>query len=243
MKGQQGILYVDNNEPTNIINALRPAVENLVVGPLNLSYDKADYYWVDIKNNERMRERKQLTEALSDIDAVDEQLQRHLHNCDELGLIVEGVGAPTIDGIQAYALTEDKRFYRPAWKHGKQPQLMSRWHSFKWSLRHGCGVLVEQTSHWSETVYSILADYNESMKPEHGTLSHYTHEHMPAWSRNLHIENLTRLKDLRIGEVAATKLIKEFGTFHAVINAGYADLVAIMGGTWTRNFLAKIGKG
>ena len=77
MKGLPNTLYIDSNEPENIINVLRPAVENCVVAPLNLSFGKADYYWLNLTEHEVMIERKQTSEAISDIDAVDEQLQRH----------------------------------------------------------------------------------------------------------------------------------------------------------------------
>jgi len=102
VRGEPDFLYADNNELSEILDALRPAVPNLVIAPLNLSYGKADYYWINQSGAETMKERKQISEALSDIDAVEEQMQKHLGECDELELIVEGVALPTPDGVQTF---------------------------------------------------------------------------------------------------------------------------------------------
>jgi hypothetical protein len=242
MKGEQGVLYVDSNEPDNIIDGLRPAVDRLVVAPLNISFGKADYYWLNVVGNEVMVERKQTGEALADIDSVDEQLQRHLHNCDELSLLVEGIGVPTASGVQTYKLSKDGKYFIQSFNYDKQPQLWARWESYKWALWHDAGVFVAETNHWSHTVHHILTCYNQSQKVEHSALKHYTHEHMKPWTRNLQVENLTRLRGLNIGEVTALKLIKEFKTFGGVMNASYTDLVGIMGGKFTKQFLMGIGR-
>ena len=137
MKGLPGILYIDSFEPDAIAGGLKPIMPSTVV-PVN-TWGKADYYWVDIAGNERMIERKQIGEALGDLNAVEEQLQRHLHECDELTLLVEGVALPTQDGVQVYDYRDEQwdtgqRWMQPGWykgyAHRKQPKLWSRWHSF-----------------------------------------------------------------------------------------------------------------
>ncbi len=252
LKGQPGILYIDQHEPSNIVDVVRPALPSVVSGiPLNTSYGKADYYWLNFESKESMRERKQIGEAISDIDAVDEQMQRHLHNCDELELIAEGVAMPTPDGVQTYKISKDGRFFRPDYQFKNQPQLWARWEAFKWDLWHDCNIAVIETNSWEQTAHHIVTSFKQSQKPNHHTLKRYTHEYMPKWitqehikewKRNPHIDNLVRLKGLRIGEVTATKLIKRFDTFFAVMNAPYAELVGVMGGKFAEQFLKGIGR-
>ena len=239
MKGQPGILMVDHFEPDVIVNGLMPAVPTVVL-PLNSGWNKADYYMVDPAGNERMKERKQLSEALSDIDAVEEQLGRHLHECDELTLLVEGVGMPTPAGVQIYEYKDSR------WVKGhtfdRQPQLWKRWTAFKYSLIHNAGVQVEETVHWHSTVQNISTWFQKSMDPTSTTMSRYVIPHMKPFHKDPHIDNLCRMKGMDIGETTAIKLIAELGTIHGVMTARYSDLVGIMGGAWTRQFLEAIGR-
>ena len=238
MRGHPGILYIDTFEPDNIANGLDPVVP-CTRGPIN-TWDKADYYWVDLKDNERMMERKQISEALSDLDAVEEQLMRHLHECDELTLLVEGVAKPVSWGVQTYHYASQG--WRLGYAHRNQPTLWSRWNSFKYSLWHNAGVHVEEVSHWTSSVQSIATAFKKSMNPSSTTLNRYVVPHMPPFNVNPHVDNLCRLKGMKIGEKAALALIAELDTFYGVMTASYTDLVGIMGGAWTRNFFQATGR-
>jgi hypothetical protein len=250
MKGHPGVLYIDSNEPQAIAAGLSPIMPT-TVAPIN-TWGKADYYWVDAAGNERMVERKQIGEALSDINTVEEQLQRHLHECDELTLLVEGVAMPTSRG--AHIFEYNQRGYRdsagdyreqgwyPGYEFKQQAKLWSRWHSFKYSLWHNAGVHVEEVSHWKGTVECISTAWTKSMDPSNTTLNRYVVPHMPPFHKNPHIDNLCRMQGLGLGEATAIKLIEEFGTVHGVMTAKYTDLVGIMGGAWAKKFLAGIGR-
>jgi len=237
MKGHPGILYIDSYEPLTISSAIEPVVLT-AVAPVNI-WNKADYYMVDPLGNERMVERKQLSEALSDLDAVEEQLGRHLHECDELTLLVEGVAKPISTGVQTY------NFHSGRWVAGflhKQATLWSRWNSFKYSLWHNAGVHVEEVSHWHGTVQFLTTWFNKAMDPANTTLNRYVVPHVPPFHKDPHVDNLCRLKGMDIGEKTAIKLIGEFGTIHATFDARYSDLVGVMGGAWTKQFFEAIGR-
>ncbi len=235
MKGHPGILNIDHFEPDPMQRALSPAVPTIVV-PLN-TMGKADYYMVDPQDNERMIERKQIGEAISDLDAVEEQLGRHLHECDELTLLVEGVATPTPKGVQVYRKSGGQ--FVPGFAYN-QPTLWSRWNSFKYSLWHNAGVHVEEVSDWQSSVQFITTWFKKAMDPSSTTLNRYVVPHMPPFHKNPHIDNLCRLKDMGMGEVAATALIAKFGTFYGVMTAPWVELVGVMGGPWTRAFFEAI---
>lgn len=239
MKGHSDILYIDHYEPDAIAAGLCQSTSTTVRVPLN-TWGKADYYMVDLLENERMIERKQLSEALSDLDAVEEQLSRHLHECDELTLLVEGLGMPTPEGVQTYKYASGR--WRDGHKHEHQPKLWKRWMGFKHSLRHNVGVEVEETAHWWGSVQFISTWFHKSMSPTSTTMRRYAIPHMAPFHKNLQVDNLCRLKDVGIGESTAIKLVGEFGSVYGVIAAKYTDLVGVMGGAWTRAFFETIGR-
>lgn len=252
MRGLPGILYIDTFEPQLIVSGLEP-IMSTVVAPIN-TWDKADYYWVDPQGNERMVERKQISEALSDLEAVEEQLGRHLRECAELTLLVEGVAMPTSTGVQTYDHYNqgdtiphtNHQWKSEGWHkghtHSKQPKLYSRWHSFKYSLWHNAGIHVEEVSHWKGSIEYIATAFEKSMNPSNTTMNRYVVPHMPPFDKNPHIDNLCRLKDMGLGEKNSIRLIEELGTFHGVMTAPYSTLVGIMGGAWTKKFLKAIGR-
>lgn len=240
MKGQPGVLMIDQHEPPAIVTGLSQ-VNTVSVLPLNLTWDKADYYMVDVpQENERMVERKQLSEALSDLNAVEEQLGRQLHHCDELTLLVEGVGMPTATGVQIYTYKSGQ--WEKGYEHKNQPALWKRWTSFKHALRHNAGVEVEETAHWYGTVQFLGTWFDRANDPTSTTLKRYIIPHMPPFHRDPHVDNLCRLKGYGIGEATAIKLVEEFGSFYGVVTAEFADLVGVMGGAWTRKFFEASGR-
>lgn len=236
MKGYTGILHIDHYEPYQISDGLKPDMPTTVV-PLN-DWGKADYYMVDPEGNERMVERKQVSEALSDLDAVEEQLGRHLHECDELTLLVEGVAMPTPTGVQTYNFTNGQ--WVQGYEHKRQPKLWKRWAGFKYTLRHNAGIHVEEVSHWHGTVQFLSTWFHKAMDPTSTTMTRYVIPHMAPFHKDQHVDNLCRLKGMGIGESTAIKLVDEFGGLHGVMTAGYADLVGLMGGPWVRQFFEAI---
>ena len=227
------ILYSDNNEPANITNALRKRAPSHK-GPLN-NNGKADYYWIKLDNKQHMNERKQFAEALGDLDGLEEQLHRHLGECDELTLSVEGIPYVTDSGVMVYELVEGR--LRKRHRFDKSPYLWQRWEALKWSLIHKCGIVVVEPRDWIQTVEYLIADFKASYEPEHTTLRRYTIPHIAQMSKNPHIDNLMRLHGLRIGEATAKRLVQRFGTLANVFKASEPELIAVMGKPWVDNFI------
>lgn len=244
MNAQPGILYIDTFEPSRIVAGAEPVVPTQVTS-LNLEWDKADYYLIDPLGNQRMIERKQISEALSDLDGLEEQLGRHLHHCDELTLLVEGVAKPMHNGVQTYLYKGGiwvEGYFHEEKPGTKKHNLWARWNAFKYILWHDAGVHVEEVSHWQGTLTYLITWFKRANDPESQMLKRYIIPHMPPFHKNPHIDNLMRLKGFRIGQTTAVELINEFGTFAAVMNARRSDLVAVKGGAWTRNFFEVTGR-
>jgi len=234
------VLYVDTYEPENIAKALGKVAPAVQVGLNNDG--KADYYWLNLKDKQVMYERKQLGEALSDLDRLEEQLYRHLVECDELSLIVEGVGKATQSGVQIYKQGRWGWNVKGGHSFGRQPGLWARWESLKWSLWHECGVYVVEVSDWEQTVWHLNTAFKQTYRPEHTTLKRYTVPHIGQMSKNKHIDNLMRLHGCRVGEANAKRLVERFGSVRGVMQASEAELIGCMGGAWTANFMQTISK-
>lgn len=232
------ILYSDTHEPINIVYGLKTTIPSVQL-PLNEN-GKADFYWLDLLIKQRMYERKQLGEVLSDLDGFEEQLHRHLGECDELSVIIEGVPEILADGVQVYSYQKGR--LRKGHRFTKQPYLWARWEALKWSLWHECGVYVVEVAGWEQTVRHLAAAFKASYVKDHTTLKRYTIPHVPQMVKNPHVDNLMRLKGLRIGEVTAKKLVKRFGTLAGVMNAREVELIGAMGGQWTKNFMKGVGR-
>lgn len=232
------ILYSDTHEPLNIVRGLKTTVASVQL-PLNEN-NKADYYWLDLLDKQRMEERKQLGEVLSDLDGFEEQMHRHLGECDELSAVIEGVPEFKPDGVQVYSYQGGR--LKKGHRFTKQPYLWQRWEALKWSLWHECGVYVAEVSGWEQTVRHLVAAFKASYVKEHTTLKRYTVPHITQTVKNPHVDNLMRLKGLRIGEVNAKRLIARFKTFAGVMNAKEVDLIGTMGGAWTKNFMKGVGR-
>lgn len=239
-KLKEHILYVDTYEPDAYVTYLSQSVpaEKANLNMLGLP----DYYWIALKASTNGYSRKQLGEALSDVSAVEEQLSRDLKHCDNISLLTEGVGVPTPAGTQIYELTTSQEYFRKGFHHNFNQNTWSRWEAFKWSLWHEKGIQTVEVSTSQATIRHLAAAFKQSMKPEHTTLERYIVPHVAPRSQNQHIDNLLRLKGVDIGPKRAQTLIKEFGTFHGVTNAGYAKLVGMMGGAWTDKFFTTIGR-
>lgn len=238
-------LFQDTFEPIDIYQLMLPSVPTLIIESLN-AMGYADYMWLDILDKRRQWERKQLSELLSDIDAVELQLNKHLETADEVTLVVEGVGIPTAYGVQTYKPSKDGKFFRRDYAFTKQPALWAYYEAWKWSMEHIVGVEVRETFTLEGTAHAIVASYKQSMKPEHTTGNRYIREHTPPFHPNIHIDNLCRLKGLDggtgIGPVLAEKVIKEYGTFWQAINAPKGNLIDILGRKTTEKLFDTIGR-
>lgn len=243
------LLYVDTFEPDTILNGLKAVIPTTVQASIN-SLGFADYKWMDAKGNQRQWERKQAMEAITDLDAVEDQLNHQLSTCDELVLVVEGIALPTPSGVQGYKLevTRGKPFFRadyhyPMVDKGMRPQpgLYAKYLAWKQGLAYA-GVQVVETVNIEETIAVLATAYTYSQREEHSTLKRYLTPHIPPFSPNQHIDNLARLKNTGIGLVKAQKLIAETHTFYGAVTAIPEFQDQVLGRATGKKFREAIGR-
>ena len=235
--------FIDVHEPDTAKEMFRALIPDTEVVSLNTS-NKPDYFWIDPQDNTRGWERKQLGEALSDLNAVEYQLNEHMKYVTDLTLVVEGVGLPTKTGIDTYRLSHDRKFFTKgvSMPQGRpRPGLVSLYTRFKASVRLA-GINVVETSHWDMTVQEIAAHYIETMKGERTTFRRYITPHISPFYQNPHVENLMRMKDNGLGPVNANALVKKFGTLYNVLNADFVSIAVEIGKTRAENFFKSIGR-
>lgn len=247
------ILFQDEYEPPAMLDYLKQSVL-AVVGPLNRE-GMADYYWVDMRGHSRQWERKQVGEAIGDLDAVEEQLNRELGTADEVTLVVEGLMTATEWGVQVYDHHEHGEFCRRlktsqehwcmGWRVGSvkkpQPGLWARWEGLKDGLRKA-GVDVVETSGMYETASALVAAFKGSFKEERTTLRRYVRPHISPFSPNLHVDNLARLKGAGIGPGLAQVLVERYGTFIDAVTAEKKGLEETIGPKRAEKFLNTLGR-
>jgi len=223
------IFWADIFEPNEITDPLSQIVP-MVKDAIN-SQGYADYMWMDVMEHRRQVERKQISEALSDLDGLEEQLNRELITCDELTLIVENPWLPTPDGIQTFGLElmkDGRQAYFPGHRFTKQPYLVGKWEGLKDGLR-AAGVQVIEVPDREVTVQTLAAMYKGSMKTERTTFRRYLQPHITPFSPNIHVENLMRVKGGNLGPVRAQKAVEEYGTFYRVVTADIRRLYTLWG--------------
>lgn len=238
-------LFVDSNEPVSHEVGLRNTIASVVRAPLN-AHGKADYYWTDIEGLVRQVERKQFSEALGDLESLEEQLNRELATCDELMLIVENVGLPTFNGMQFYKTSGQGTSLRKDFAFTKQPNLYARWQGLKWGLRHQ-GVLVIETPSAETSIWEIAYAYKASMKTEHTTFRRYVTPHVQPFNPNNHVQNLLMLRGKNnsptgIGPTNAQKLERAYGTLWEILSSDIRVLTSYIGRARARKLLEAVGR-
>jgi len=243
------LLWIDHFEPDEMEGMLAQSLP-VIKAPIN-SEGQGDYFWVDPKDNRRQWERKQVAEALGDLDKVEEQLNRELATCEELTLVVEGVMLPTPDGIQIFRLAASKTLFHqavhipPADRRGKinhpQPGLWTRWQGVRRGLI-AAGIEVIETPNLEGTAAALVSAVKASFKEEHTTLRRYLRPHIPPFHTNEHIDNLARLKGTGVGPELAAKLIDKYHTFYDAVTATPSGIAQVIGSKRAQNFLEALGR-
>ncbi len=247
-------LWVDDYEPPEILPLLKQSLE-AIHAPLN-HQGYADYMWIDKLGLRRQWERKQLIEYIGDMDGVEEQLNEEMKTCDELVLVVEGVGIPTPQGIQAYQQATNAKSTRlvmaPSFHYPPQklldagrararPGLWTEYEGRKWGLR-AQGVQVIETAGLVGTAMALMGAYTSSMKEEHTTFKRYLIPHVPPFDPDPHVDNLARLARTGVGVERSKKAIAELGTFYEVMIASETVLARLWGPAIAKRFLLTVGR-
>ncbi len=252
-------LYQDVHEPEVAAILLRQMDLDLKVTPLN-SEDpqKPDWWWQDLENKRRGWSRKQLGEAIGDLDAVEDQINRELSTCDEYTLVIEGVGLASANGYQPFDYHGTGDFChrlktkKPHFCEGyfyRRMGLAVRFEGFKDGLRKA-GVDVVETQHLQQTIMAIAAAFNGSWKSERTTLKRYLRPHIPPHDTNIHIDNLVRLRHpdgTGVGVVQGTRLVHSNinnpeETFIGAVNSPKATLIRMLGAANAKRFMKALGR-
>lgn len=134
----------------------------------------------------------------------------------------------------------DRRYWRPGFA-VRRKGVDKLYEAWKWGLR-AAGVQVIETSCLELTARAVAGAYAASMKLEHTTLRRYVTPHIPPFDPDIHVDNLARLKDCGIGVERAQKLVKQLGTFYAVLTAPRAKLHSIIGMAVTKKLWETLGR-
>ena len=213
------MLKVDNNEPSDLQILLQQVV-NIEVDNFN-DQGWADYHW-ETTDGVKNVERKTWGELLSNVDAVEEQLQRHLNNHKDAETVLLLEGTVLRDGDTVTTLRPTSR-----------GQVWVRGHKFKnrrlgglYSWLYGMSKYVEvmQTFDVTETATALQAMYNYDQKPEHETLQRPIKK--TIYHPNPQVTQLMGVAE-GMGAKRASALINEYTTVWNVLSAGFHSKPAI----------------
>jgi len=204
---------IDTNEPVGVFAAVKPVLDNVRVTSLNVD-GYADYKWDTANGKTKQCERKTWGELLSNLDKVEEQLQRHLtkHPQIELVFMLEGIVHQTNTGTQV--LNKQSNGFVT-----KGMEYRSRLSGiFAWLYEIGKYCEVIQTTSLQESCVALCSLYNADQKLNHNTL----HRHIKQLNFNTD-PRITTLMGVSpgLGEVRAGALINQFSTPWNILSAGW----------------------
>jgi len=181
---------------------------------------------------------------LSDLDAVEEQLFRHIKNHERDGAkltwILEGVVTPTVSGYVIYkeASSKGRVLFVPAHQQHKPLKMLHAW-----LYRIGQFVEVHYTSCVIDTANLLVAMYQNDQKAEadHDTFARYYKS--LSWNPNPQVAKLIAIGD-GIGTIRAQAIIERFGTVYNVLQAQPEHLASVsgIGMVTAKKLLQRIGR-
>lgn len=208
-------LIIDVNEPPEVIPLLAQAVPvNLL--PLNVM-GYADYKWDKHDGKTRQVERKTWGELLSNVEHVEEQLQRHLtKNPDtELVFMLEGLVVQSELGTTILSATNNNRIFSLGHRYTARLNGI-----YAWLFEISNYLTVIQTSSLRESSIALSAMFNHDQKESHGTFKRTIKQ--IAYTPNPMVTTLMGGSS-GLGNTRAQSLIDYAGTPWAVWSAGACE--------------------
>jgi ERCC4-type nuclease len=229
----------DTNEPQEMFKLLSQTFgDKLEVGPLNAN-GLSDYVWHDYSGTRKQVERKTWTEILSDIDAVEEQMQRHLtlHPNDEHIFLLEGMAIKDIIGTRVLKQTKTKSVFVKGYQYkGRRLKAV-----YSWLYQIGKYVEIIPTATVLESATALVALYDADQKENHLTL----HRHIKKmnFAPDPKILQYMNLLPKGIGEKTAKSLKRKFPTLKSMVFADIADFTACegVGAVTARSIMMALG--
>lgn len=186
----------------------------------------ADYRWRDHSGRWIQVERKTWPEILASVDAVEDQLRRHMSNNPQARLlfVLEGMVDTSPEGTHLLNKSNNKsgiwtRGYRSATNIGR---------IYSWLYNASSYVEVFQTFNRELTFQFLVQAYKQDQKSpeEHKTFNRYFKK--VVFSPNPQVMQLMGLMP-GLGEIKSEALIKEFTTVWRVVNASPEELMKVPG--------------
>ncbi len=229
----------DSNEPQEMFQLLSQTLgDKLEVGPLNAN-TLSDYVWHDFSGTRKQTERKTWGELLSNLDAVEEQMQRHLNNWpeDEHIFLLEGMAIKAIIGSQVLKPSKGNK----VWIKGFQYKARKMKAVYAWLYQIGKHVQIIPTAGVSESASALVAMYEGDQKETHATL--HRHIKLVNFSPDPVILQYMNLLPKGIGEKTAKSLKVKFPSMKHLVFATAADLVRCegIGSVTARNIMQGLG--
>ena len=231
-----GSIYVDIHEPADASPFIAPTVP-CEVDILN-ERGYADYCWRAIDGQLVQVERKQWPELMGKVDAVEDQLRRHMKSQPEarLMLVVEGLPVPVMGGVSVLRSTNKDRVFVLGYNSSiSYSQIMA------WLYQINKYIEVYLTSTYKATCIALTAFYKADQKPEHSTFQRHFKE--VTFHPNPQVIQVMGLFP-GIGEKKAEALVERFTTVYNIISASPSQLATVpgIGAKLSRTILQRIGR-
>ena len=161
---------VDIHEPLEISAGLQKY--QIIVGRQNLvPKGFADIYWIGYNNITYTLERKTASQVVSEMGyRLDEQLTKHTHHVNEVGLIIEGFATPLDKGgTQFWAKSQDEDYF---YKTRTSPIGYEAYSAYLWRLDKQ-GISVYQYADLNSLCLGVASIISNTNKEEHRGLGNY----------------------------------------------------------------------
>lgn len=205
----------DVNEPHEMIPLLAQVVP-INVKPLNVQ-GFADYKWTKHDGKERQVERKTWGELLSNVEHVEEQLQRHLTKNPniELVFLLEGMVVQGELGTTTLTSTNNNRIYTLGHRYAARLSGI-----YSWLFEISNYLTVVQTTSLRESGIALTSMYTHDQKDVHTTLQR--HIKQVASNPNPMVTTLMGASQ-GLGDKRASQLIEYAGTPWNIWSAGFCE--------------------
>jgi ERCC4-type nuclease len=232
------LLEADVHEPKDFLKYVAPSVPCKVEILNERAW--ADYRWQGADGKWTQVERKTWPEILASVEAVEDQLRRHLKNQPEARLIFVLEGVVDVDAGGVYTVVRAKK--NDIWVRGyRSGTRIARVYS--WLYNASQYVEIFQVFNYEQTCQFLVQAYNQDQKPpeEHKTFQRYFKK--VTFHPNPQVLMLMGLMP-GLGEAKAEALIDRFTTVWNVLSAGTADIMDVpgIGTVMAHRMLQRIGR-
>lgn len=217
----------DVNEPTAAITLISPAVTDFRVMPLN-AQGWADYRWQTVDKLWVNVERKTWPEILQNIDAVEDQMRRHIEEQPQARQVFVLEGWVEESQMGTHIIKKVSRG-NAATLYGKDrvsATRLSRVYSWLYAASQHVNIL--QTGNFEQTCQLLVQMYKQDQKPEEDKKVFRRYYKQTNWHPDPMVLKVMGIEP-GLGEVRATALVAKFSTFWNIVSASPAELAQTPG--------------